>query len=159
MTLSKNVVTYICHGQLFNYVISYRGKDPSTLFVRCGDWDIVKEIEPLASQERGVYEVRIHPEYPRDLDKFTDKTRARHQDNIALLFVSEPFEMADHVNKICLPSSVNRSKKEEYWSSIFNVKCETRLLEARVNSMNITSSSRSAMASAVCLGTDRLDVM
>ena len=48
--------------------MNFSGKDPNTLFVRCGDWDILRDVEPLPPQERGVSEVRIHPEHPRELD-------------------------------------------------------------------------------------------
>ena len=52
--------------------MNFSGKDPNTLFVRCGDWDILRDVEPLPPQERGVSEVRIHPEHPREAMWFDD---------------------------------------------------------------------------------------
>ena len=104
------------HRNLFYFVISHSGKDPSTLFVICGDWYIQRDVEPEPVQERGVSEVWIHPEYPRDRERGKkDKTRAQFQDNVALLFVKEDFEMGKSVDKICLPSSVKRSYEKEHW--------------------------------------------
>ena len=76
--------------------------------MRCGDWDLQNDYEPLAVQERGIDQVRIHPEYPRELHR-KDTTRAQFQDNVALLFVTEDFELGMNVDRICLPTSVNRS--------------------------------------------------
>ena len=76
--------------------------------MRCGDWDLLNDYEPFSVQERGINEVRIHPEYPRELHR-KDTTRAQFQDNVALLFVTEDFDMGNNVDRICLPTSVNRS--------------------------------------------------
>ena len=110
------------------YHFFYSGKDLSTLSVKCGDWDIKREIEAIAAQERRVAEVRIHPEFPRnpnergtDLD---DRTRARNQDNIAILIMKENFDLTPQVNKICLPTSANRLKRkmnEWLFSTIFQI--------------------------------------
>lgn len=98
--------TLIDEGIVLTYGTKVVGIDLNTIFVRCGDWDIRGDIEPLAVQEKGVYEVRIHPAYPRK-PRRKDTTRAQFQDNIALLFVTEDFETGHNVDKVCLPSSVN----------------------------------------------------
>ena len=100
----------------FEGIFSFRGKDLNTLIVRCGDWDLKNTYEPLAVQERDVSKILIHPEYPR-LPRRKDLLRAQFQDNVALLFVEEDFKMGDNVDRICLPSSVNRSSMTEYWRS------------------------------------------
>ena len=64
---------------------------------------------------------RIHPEFPRNPNErgtdLEDRTRARNQDNIAILIMKENFDLTPQVNKICLPTSANRlkTKRNEYW--------------------------------------------
>jgi len=68
--------------------------NPGNLVVRCGEWDTQTEGEPLAHQDRTVGHIVLHPEF-----------NSRNLGNtIALLFLTEEFELADHIDTICLPS-------------------------------------------------------
>jgi len=73
-------------------VLDYTG-NPGELVVRCGEWDTQTESEPLDHQDRSVATVVAHPEYnPRNLGN-----------TIALLFLAEHFQLADHIDTVCLP--------------------------------------------------------
>lgn len=69
-------------------------KNAQNLLVRAGEWDTqsTKEIFPYA--DRMAQEFIIHPQYYKG---------GLHND-VALLIVQEPFEMAQHINTICLPA-------------------------------------------------------
>jgi len=67
--------------------------DPSSLIVRCGEWDTQTEGEPLPHQGRGVLEVVLHPEF----------NQGNLVNTIAILFLEEEFVLADHIDTICLP--------------------------------------------------------
>merc|ERR550519_1556737 len=67
--------------------------DPSSLIVRCGEWDTQTEGEPLPHQGRGVLEVVLHPEF----------NQGNLVNTIAILFLEEEFVLADHIDAICLP--------------------------------------------------------
>jgi secreted trypsin-like serine protease len=67
--------------------------DPSSLVVRCGEWDTQTEGEPLPHQDRGVRYVELHPEF----------NKGNLVNTVALLFLETDFELADHIDTICLP--------------------------------------------------------
>lgn len=74
-------------------------KDAKTLKVRAGDWntqikDEIKD-EPYPHQDRSVRKYVIHPEF---------RSHSLHND-IALLFLTQPFELAPNVNTVCLPNA------------------------------------------------------
>ncbi|CAK1587483.1 unnamed protein product [Parnassius mnemosyne] len=67
---------------------------PNTLKIRAGEWDTQTDKERLQSQERIVQDIFIHPEF---------HAKSLRND-IALLRLKEPVELADHINVICLPN-------------------------------------------------------
>merc|ERR1719427_513538 len=67
--------------------------DPSSLVVRCGEWDTQTEGEPLPHQDRSVRYVEMHPEF----------NKGNLVNTVALLFLETDFELADHIDTICLP--------------------------------------------------------
>jgi len=69
-------------------------ENPNDLLVRCGEWDTQNETEPYPHQDRSVQEMVIHPEFDgRNL-----------QNDFGLLFMREDFELASHVDSVCLPN-------------------------------------------------------
>lgn len=70
------------------------GRSRQVLKIRAGEWDLELDDEVIPHQERLVTEIVIHPDYHRG---------ALYND-IALLFLSEPFYIANTVNVICLPT-------------------------------------------------------
>merc|ERR1711988_111645 len=67
--------------------------EPSKLKVRCGEWDTQNQTEPRAHQDRAVHQVDLHPE-------FNGRNLAN---DWALLYTTEPFELQEHIDTICLP--------------------------------------------------------
>merc|ERR1712004_336341 len=68
--------------------------NPGDLVVRCGEWDTQTTGEPLDHQDRTVNHIVSHAEFnPHNLGN-----------TIALLFVENNFELADHIDTICLPA-------------------------------------------------------
>jgi len=66
----------------------------SELLVRCGEWDTQNETEPYPHQDRFVKDLAIHPEFDgRNL-----------QNDFALLYTAEEFELSSHVDTVCLPT-------------------------------------------------------
>jgi len=64
------------------------------LLVRCGEWDTQNETEPYPHQDRFVKDLAIHPEFDgRNL-----------QNDFALLYTAEEFELSSHVDTVCLPT-------------------------------------------------------
>jgi len=88
--LADNIV--LTAGHCVNDTESLEGK----LVVRCGEWDTqdMRAPEETAEyQEKGVKIVKKHPDF--DVDN--------HHNNFALLFLEEKFELAEHINPVCLP--------------------------------------------------------
>merc|ERR1712038_1581368 len=67
--------------------------EPSKLKVRCGEWDPQSQNEPRAHQDRAVHQLDLHPE-------FNGRNLAN---DWALLYTTEPFELQEHIDTICLP--------------------------------------------------------
>jgi len=67
--------------------------EPGKLKVRCGEWDTQNQTEPRAHQDRSVENVDIHPE-------FNERNLAN---DWALLYTTEPFELQEHIDTVCLP--------------------------------------------------------
>ncbi|KAG6462285.1 phenoloxidase-activating factor 2 [Manduca sexta] len=66
---------------------------PGKLRVRAGEWDTQTIKEELEHQERDVQEILIHKDFkPLSL-----------KNDIALLRLQSPLELADHINSLCLP--------------------------------------------------------
>jgi len=63
------------------------------LKIRCGEWDTQQQSEPQAHQDRQVATMTIHPEFDgRNL-----------QNDFAVLFLTEDFQLASHIDTACLP--------------------------------------------------------
>ena len=75
-------------------------QDPSALMVRCGDWDLEGTDEPQEHQERTVSHIDLHPAF--DKDKKNDTIEA-YYNNWALLYMESEFELAEHIDTVCLP--------------------------------------------------------
>jgi len=70
-------------------------QNPSELKVRCGEWDTQHQTEPRPHQDRQINALEIHPEFePRNL-----------QNDFAVLFTSQEFELSDHIDTACLPEA------------------------------------------------------
>ncbi|XP_038221143.1 phenoloxidase-activating factor 2-like [Zerene cesonia] len=66
---------------------------PGTLKVRAGEWDTQTNKERLEAQERLVSEIVIRHDFqPKSL-----------RNDLALLRLDRPLELADHINVICMP--------------------------------------------------------
>jgi len=69
-----------------------KNQEDYKLVVRCGEWDTQTSNEVAEHQDRDVYYINTHPGFnTRNLTN-----------NIALLHVSEPFILSQHVDTICL---------------------------------------------------------
>ena len=64
------------------------------VFGKCGEWDVMKEIEPLAHQIRKAKQIVIHPSFIR---------RGVYND-WAIIYLETPFQLDRHINPICLPN-------------------------------------------------------
>lgn len=70
-------------------------RSAAEISVRAGEWDLRSLQERLPHQESVVKEKVIHPQYrPYTL-----------RNDIALLFLSQPFNLTDNVRVVCLPES------------------------------------------------------
>jgi len=63
------------------------------LKVRAGEWDTQNETEPYIHQDRTIVNIEVHPEYFAGA-LFND---------VALLYTDQIFNLAPHVDTICLP--------------------------------------------------------
>lgn len=61
--------------------------------VRCGEWDTKGSREFYPHQDRTVRKVTIHPGYNPE----------NHHNDIALVHLEQEFELAPHIDTICLP--------------------------------------------------------
>merc|ERR1719450_1401824 len=77
--------------------------DPTSLVVRCGEWDTQTEGEPLAHQDRNVVHVELHPEF----------NKGNLVNTVALLFLESDFILADHIDTICLPDYKEKFEDRE----------------------------------------------
>ncbi|XP_037918151.1 phenoloxidase-activating factor 2-like [Hermetia illucens] len=90
---------YHCGGSLIHPQVvltsahSVSGRQPGSLTVRAGEWDPLTDKEIFPHQDRHVTEIRIHEEF----------TKSTLYNNIALLLLESPVELAENVQTICLP--------------------------------------------------------
>merc|ERR1719260_211295 len=69
-------------------------ENPSSLKIRCGEWDTQDQNEPRPHQDRYVTSLDIHP-------AFNGKNLAN---DWALLYTGQPFQLQEHIDTVCLPS-------------------------------------------------------
>lgn len=63
------------------------------IVVRAGEWDTQTTGEIFPHQDRHVTEVKIHEHY----------RPGSHFNDMALLFLNQPFNITENVNTVCLP--------------------------------------------------------
>merc|ERR1711910_116099 len=91
---------------------------PGKLKVRCGEWDTQNQTEPRAHQDRTVQTLDIHPD-------FNDRNLAN---DWALLYITEPFELQEHIDTVCLPDP-----EEQFDLPVVNHKqCQDSLRRTRL---------------------------
>ena len=106
--------------------LSHRSTNNKNLVVRCGEWDMSSEFEPLAHQDRDVARVMVHPGFWKgdhlDIQSISWRLESANMKyfylgnlthDIALLFTreDEPFELHEHLDTICLPKLQQRFVK------------------------------------------------
>jgi hypothetical protein len=116
VALLKNVQghpVFICAGSLIHPSVILTGAHcvqnytASDLFVRAGEWDTQTTKERLPHQQRPVSEVAIHPEFnPRSL-----------ANDIALLKLTNPVQLDEHINVVCLPQQNYYSNSGECFAT------------------------------------------
>lgn len=96
---SSNQSQFQCGGSLIHSLVvvsvahCVSTKEPNTLIARAGEWDSITTDEYYKHQDRDVADILVHPEY-NPANVFND---------IALLWLRSPFNIAENVNTVCLP--------------------------------------------------------
>lgn len=88
--LSDNIIFYTDLFLLFSY---YQNKKHNKLVIRAGEWDFLLKETTYPIQDRQVSKIIKHENY---------NSGALYND-VALVFVNEPFIISYHVGTICLP--------------------------------------------------------
>lgn len=90
---------YVCGGSLITPSVvltaahCVSGKDAHSLKIRAGEWDTQTKDEIFPHQDRQVVDYVIHEGYYKG-GLFND---------VALLFLKDPVQIAENVNTVCLP--------------------------------------------------------
>ena len=77
------------------HIVAKFRENPKALVVRCGDYDSQGDSEPRGHQDRGVRALEIHW-------GFEEGTTIQYN-NLAVLFMEQEFELAEHIGPVCLP--------------------------------------------------------
>ena len=86
----------MCFCYIFDFLFDFSPSETTAnlLTVRCGEWDVKHENEPLPHQDRRVSIITIHPRFnPISVDY-----------DFAVLSLVEDFVLGPNIDTICLPS-------------------------------------------------------
>ncbi|ALC39959.1 CG9377 [Drosophila busckii] len=92
---------YLCSGALIATLAvltaahCVQEESRETLHLVAGEWDAAVQLEPLPHQTRNVAELLLHPNYTQQ--------PAAHNLALLLLPQEQPFELAPHIQLICMP--------------------------------------------------------
>ncbi|KAK9878969.1 hypothetical protein WA026_003788 [Henosepilachna vigintioctopunctata] len=94
----SNLTEYKCGGALIHPKVVITGahcvyKKNNTFMIRAGEWDSLSDKEIYPHQDRLVKQIIIHPQYNSSV----------LYNDIALLVLESPVEIAENINVICLP--------------------------------------------------------
>ena len=98
------ITEYKCGGSLISAGVVLTAAhcissvDPSTLIVRCGEWDTQQENEVLGHQDRRVASTVLHPGY----------IASNLYNDMGLVFMSQDMELTANVDTMCLPQQGER---------------------------------------------------
>ena len=82
---------------------SFRDIDVADISVRCGEWDLTNDVsvstndlELIGHQDRPAKSISVHPRYAGTKRLYND---------VAVIHLSEPYEISQNLNAISLPES------------------------------------------------------